>query len=207
MKIDYQNLRQYLKDCEVLLIGVGKEVSRDTLEEQKLQEIYEKIRQLTKKKFYFVLTVNTDDSIYKSAIDAKRIVAPCGSVHRWQCKNACIKEVWSENPKICPVCGGEVVENIWTNKPYVEEGYLSQWQAYRNWLSLGMNRKMLMLELGCDFTAPMIIRWPFERLVMVNQKSYLIRVGEQFPQITEEIKDRAVSVAISVDDFLSEMLK
>ncbi|MGN0299654.1 MAG: hypothetical protein ACI4C1_10820 [Lachnospiraceae bacterium] len=205
-QIDYEMIKQKLKDCEILLIGVGSELSEERLEKEKLQELYEKIRQLTRKKFYFVLTTNTDDALYHSTLDGKRIAAPCGSVHRWQCKAACTKEVWEEKPAVCPHCKGEVVENIWTNKPYVEEGYMKQWQAYRSWLSLGMNRKMLLLELGCDFTAPMIIRWPFERLTMINQKSYLIRVGEKFPQISQEIAERACSVPISAENFLKQVL-
>ena len=57
-----------------------------------------------------------------------------------------------------------------------------------------MNRELLVLELGEGFKVPTVIRWPFEKTVFFNQKSRMYRVHETLSQVTEEIKERAVSV-------------
>ena len=49
---------------------------------------------------------------------------------------------------------------------------------------------------------PSLIRWPFEKTVMLNQKAFLFRVHRQFSQIPEEIKEKAVPVAESSVDFI-----
>ena len=40
-----------------------------------------------------------------------------------------------------------------------------------------------------------VIRWPFEKTVFFNRKSYLYRVNGTFSQISEEIKERAEGIA------------
>lgn len=200
-------LKEKINESEVFLIGIGAELSLQNHSEEELQEIYEQIRRLLHGKIYFIITTNTDDALLRSTFKPKRMVAPCGSIHRWQCKAACTKTLWEEKPTVCPNCGGEVVENVWTNRPYVEEGYLAQWQAYGNFLSIARNYKLLLLELGCDFSAPtpQIIRFPFERIVRLQQNAYLMRVGSQFSQIPEEIAKQAVGVADCVESFLKQM--
>lgn len=206
-RIPYHRLKEKINESEVFLIGIGAELSLQNHSEEELQEIYEQIHSLLHGKIYFIITTNTDDALLRSCFKPKRMVAPCGSVHRWQCKAACTKALWEEKPTVCPNCGGEVVENIWSNHPYVEEGYLVQWQAYGNFLSVARNYKLLLLELGCDFSAPtpQIIRFPFERIVRLQQNAYLMRVGSQFSQIPEEIAKQAVGVADCVESFLKQM--
>lgn len=64
------------------------------------------------------------------------------------------------------------------------------WQAYLKWLGFTLNRHLLVLELGVGFDAPMIIRFPFEKTVFLNQKSKMYRVHPTFPQVTAEIGER-----------------
>ncbi len=77
-----------------------------------------------------------------------------------------------------------------------------QWNGYMNWLSRTLNRKLVILELGEGFLQPTIMRWPFEKTVMINQKAYMYRIHKTFYQIADEIKDRATAVkADSVEFF------
>lgn len=64
---------------------------------------------------------------------------------------------------------------------------------------------MLVLELGEGFLNPAVMRWPFERMVMINQKAELIRVGEKFSQIPEEIKEKGIAVPLSSLKFVTEL--
>ena len=76
----------------------------------------------------------------------------------------------------------------------MEEGYLPQWEKHKKWISGTLNHKLLVLELGVSLRFPQIIRWPFERITMINEKSHMIRVNETIPQINAEISERAESV-------------
>ena len=79
-----------------------------------------------------------------------------------------------------------------------------QWNGYMNWLSRTLNRKLVILELGEGFLQPTIIRWPFERTVMINQKSCMYRVHKTFYQIADEIKDRATAVKADSVEFFAQ---
>ena len=77
---------------------------------------------------------------------------------------------------------------------YLEEVYLPQWTRYPQWLTRTLNRESLILELGAGFGNPGVIRFPFEKTAFFNRKSHLCRVHAQFPQITQELADRAVGI-------------
>lgn len=79
------------------------------------------------------------------------------------------------------------------------------WERYMKWVSYTLNHKLLILELGEGFLNPAVMRWPFERMVMVNQKAELVRVGEVFAQIPEEIKEKGRSLPISAISFIEEL--
>ena len=79
------------------------------------------------------------------------------------------------------------------------------WDRYMKWISYTLNHKLLVLELGEGFLNPAVMRWPFERMVMINQKAELIRVGEKFSQIPEEIKEKGIAVPLSSLKFVTEL--
>lgn len=160
-------------------------------------EAYETLYQLVKDKDYFIVTTNTDAVIFQSSLDGKRITAPCGNVTWRQCSKACTKDIWEpgEIPDdICPHCGAPMTGNTMDAENYIQEGYLPQWIQYTGWLASTMNQGVLVLELGEGFKTPTVIRWPFEKTVRFNRKSFLYRVNENFAQLAEGTSERAVSV-------------
>ncbi len=102
---------------------------------------------------------------------------------------------FNEKRIVCPV-----------NQENMEEEE-KQWDFYNKWLSSSLAKKMVILETGEDFSNPNIIRWPFERIVMINQKSKLYRVNNTFYQIPKEINDRAQAVEMNGAQFIKELVK
>ena len=82
-----------------------------------------------------------------------------------------------------------------------------QWDAYMKWLSFTLNRNTLLLELGEDFSHPSLIRFPFEKTAMLNQKAFLFRVNQKFCQIPETLKGKAVSVPEDSAAFAAGLLE
>ena len=82
-----------------------------------------------------------------------------------------------------------------------------QWDFYNKWLSSSLAKKLVIVELGEDFSNPNVIRWPFERIVMINQKAKMYRVHSTFYQIPKEIGDRACAFEMNGAQFIKELVK
>lgn len=180
---------------------------------QKYVEFYNRLYELLEDKNYYVITTNVDDVIYESKISAERIVAPCGSIHQYVCKECkgaiemferdCVAEnqqmieagdISELSVKKCPVCGKLMTPNIVSYEYYDENGYLEKWNHYTKWLQGTVNRNLCILELGVGLNYPTVVRWPNERIVTYNNKAYMYRIHEKLYQLSEGIGERAKSV-------------
>lgn len=212
-----ENFRKNLNECEYLLVGLGAEWKKTrkiknskNTQKTDISDAYQSLYQLVEGKDYFIVTTVTDAEIFHTALDPARIVAPCGNETWQQCSEACTKDIWEpgEVPHcVCPHCGAPLIGNTIQAEHYIEEGYLPQWDAYKRWLSGTLNRRLLVLELGVNFSTPTVIRWPFEKTVFFNQKSHMYRINRTFYQISEEIRIRAVPVAANSVEFIEDLAK
>ncbi|HEX3022852.1 MAG TPA: hypothetical protein VHP81_10720 [Lachnospiraceae bacterium] len=193
--------------------------------------VYSDLFDLIKDKNYFIISMNTSEYIFNSELDSTKIVMPCGNEGLFQCSHTCTKEVWSnmdyvnsmidDLPKMihrfktegrkhaeslypkCNHCESKAVFNVRSAvDTYVEEGYLPQWQIYMQWLSRTLNRKLVLIELDVDFDLPSLIRWPFEKNAYINNKASLIRVNSLYPQLSEEINGKGISLPLASKQFL-----
>lgn len=237
-----------IEQSDIVLVGIGREFTAKVPEgsgeeclapyeesrfyanlpsDHSVIQAYNALRRQIGKKPYFVVTLNTDDLIYRSEFEAEQIVAPCGSMGKLQCKEhiveaAPIRErilrAWEEvqtdknevtdmstaevlisKYAVCPTCGAPLAFHMIANPDYLESGYLPQWEHYKKWLTATLNKKLCILELGVDFTFPQVIRFPFEKTAFYNKKATFIRVNSRFPQMEAELaaEGRAISVAES----------
>lgn len=81
-----------------------------------------------------------------------------------------------------------------------------QWDLYNKWLSASLNKKLLIIEIGEDFNHPNIFRWPFEKVVFINQKSKMFRINDVFYQLPADIGERAQSIKANGMSFVSELM-
>lgn len=174
----------------------------------RIRQGYQIIKELLKEKDYFLITTNTDAYLYQQGFAEERIVAPCGDIRRLQCDEP-DHEVWKfraedVNP-VCPVCGKTGKLNVRQNIPYHESGYLEAWKLYQTWLQSTMNKKMVLLELGEGFQTPTVMRWPFEKLVFFQEKAILCCVHKSLSMVSEEIPNRAYSIAENSVDFVIQL--
>lgn len=88
--------------------------------------------------------------------------------------------------------------------PFVYPEEEANWNDYMKWLSFTLNRQLLVLEFGVGFANPMVIRFPFEKTVFLNQKSKMYRVHPTFPQVTAEIGERGTAVLANPLDLFVE---
>jgi len=178
------------KDYDCILIGIGEEFNQN----DKAIDAYNKLATLLEKKNYFIVSLCLDDEIFKSNLDKEKIVAPLGGKRKKQCPDACENKLYDVTESICPICKKELVYNNYLAPNYIEDDYIPMWEKHKKWVSLTLNKKLLALELGVSFKFPQIIRWPFEKIVSLNNKATIIRVNETLPQLSEEVSAKGTSI-------------
>lgn len=178
------------KDYDCILIGIGEEFN----ENQNALKAYNKLASLLDKNNYFIVSLCIDDIIFQSNLDKEKIVAPLGGKRKKQCPDACEGKLFDVSNTICPICKKELVYNNYLADNYIEDDYIPMWEKHKKWVSLTINKKLLALELGVSFKFPQIIRWPFEKIVSLNNKAELIRVNETLPQLSEEVSGKGTSI-------------
>lgn len=177
---DKAALEELIKEADMVLIGTGDEFSKEKNPKEKIVQAYNVLAEMIQGKPWFVVTVNTDDLIYQSELNDFFIVAPCGS---------------------------EAQGNVVTDPDYDESKYLPQWQFYMNWLSTTIGKKLLILELGVGMKYPSVIRMPFERLAMFNQKAKIVRIHSKLAQLPDEIQEKGLCISENTVDFLIKINK
>ncbi len=192
-----------LTEAQKLLIGIGEEWSRAA------EADYEALYSLLAPRDYFIVTSLTDGVLWETAPDRTRMVAPCGNVHWLQCSKACRRDIWEEHEVpagLCPHCGAPLTANTIAAEPYLEEGYLPQWEAYKKWQTGTLNRRLVLLELGEGFRTPTVMRWPFEKIAFFNQKSHLYRIRRELFQVPKEIGARGTGIPMDSVEFMRKLL-
>lgn len=169
---------------------------------------------------------NTIENLKKNYNDAEMVLIGIGSeLHRNRVNNdEKMKQMLEyyntildkKNYFIITSLGENIFENAGFNKRRVVNPLLintvgeseeKQWELYNKWLSATLNHRLLIIELGEDFNRPNLFRWPFEKIVFINQKAVMYRVNEHFYQLPENISERAFSMECNSLKFLECLME
>ena len=176
-------------------------------------KLYQELYEIVKNKEYFVLSTNVDGQFYNSGFDRKKVFEIQGDYSYLQCENAChnklynnkeLVEKWIHNTKNCkipsnlimkcPVCGGNMDMNLRKDENFVQdENWYRQSEKYEDFLSRSKGKNVVLLEIGVGFNTPGIIRFPFERMTAISEKTTLIRINKDYPNPMLEIKNKTIS--------------
>lgn len=194
--------------------------------QDKWRTAYQKLNNIIAGKNYFVVSLCMDDYVYDTGITENRIVTPCGGFRKMQCDHNCSHELISipqdsydavigyykkelalqdMREPVCASCGSKLRFNQLGVSRYAEEGYLDRWHEYTKWLQGTVNKKLCVLEIGVGMEYPTIIRFPFEKIVMYNQKAFIYRIHPILYQLGEGIGDRGRSIQENPVDFLCRL--
>lgn len=176
--------------------------------------LYTELYDIVKNKEYFVLTTNVDHQFYKAGFDEKRIFATQGDYGKIQCQKACHSKTYdakdlfrkmdkarrdclipSELVPKCPVCGGNMAMNLRCDNYFVEdEAWHEAADRYAGFLEQHKDKKVVLLEFGVGFNTPIIIRFPFEKMVRENSSYSLIRMNMDEAVVPESFGKRAIGI-------------
>ena len=178
--------------------------------EEEIRQGLNNLASVLEKKSYFVVSSSTSPipaqiPWKKMLLKKERYVSPCGDFRKKQCPDGCeegiteVTETDRENLRHCyeELCSGKflapnlgkcpkceknmILNNVYAAK-YDEKGYLENWTTYQTWLQNTLNHKMVLLEIGEGNRFPSIIKNPFQRIALFQQKADLYCIdGEQNP--------------------------
>lgn len=189
--------------------------------------LYKDLYAIVKDKEYFVLTTNVDHQFYKAGFSDNRIFATQGDYGEIQCQRGCHPKVYEAEelfremdaqrknclipsqlvPK-CPVCGGKMAMHLRCDNYFVED---EQWHEaadrYADFLEQNRGKKVVLIELGVGFNTPVIIRFPFEKLVRKNATYSLIRLNMNEAVVPESFGKRAVGIGGDMAGVITDIRK
>ena len=180
---------------------------------EKPLKLYQELYEIVKNKEYFVLSTNVDGQFYNSGFDKDKIFEVQGDYSYLQCENAChnklynnkeLVEKWLRNTKNCkipsdlvmkcPVCGDNMDMNLRKDANFVQdENWYRQSEKYEDFLSRSKGKNVVLLEIGVGFNTPGIIRFPFEQMTAISEKTTLIRINKDYPNPMLEIENKTIS--------------
>ena len=228
----FVNGKKLLQDRNALwLLPAWGEYCTEKLGMNAVRTALEKLSYLLEGKNHFVVSVSTNSDIVFILGGRKRLVMPCGSVLAKQCASGCegepspvsaddrtsltdfFEKLWHDSPVQegsallgkCGQCGSSMVlNNVYADK-YNEKGYLEDWQFYTKWLQGTLNRRLLLLELGVSMGFPSVVRYPFERVAVYNNKAFLCRVNEKTYQVPTDLSNKGCGISKNAIDWLGQL--
>lgn len=228
--VNYQIIREMLQDHEEYNWLLPFFQHEFLLQNEKYMQALKGLESMLEGRNYFIVSTVMNEMLYETKLNQERMVSPCGGFSFSQCVQNCndevvltsieqlsvIRKLITDGENItysmiektlhmqCDHCHGELgFHNLYLEN-YNEKGYMEQWQKYQKWLQGTLNRKLCVLEFGVGLKYPTIVRWPFEKVTFFNLKAKMYRVHKSLYQLTEEIKDRGVSIQHDAIDFLAE---
>ena len=193
----------------------------------KVLKVYKELYELTKDKDHFVITTNADAQFSKAGFEDDNIFATQGDFSLIQCSKACHDKTYEATdifkhmkdnikdckipstmvPK-CPVCGSAMQMNLRNDQYFVED---EQWhRAERNYglfLDRIGTRKIVLIELGIGFNTPVIIKFPFEKMVKDKTTASLIRLNLGQAEVPERFGNTAIGIKEDIAKSLHEIYK
>lgn len=187
--------------------------------------LYTELYQIVMNKEYFVITTNVDHQFWKAGFSDDRIFATQGDYGKIQCQRGChpknydAEELFRKMDAVrkdcliptelvpkCPVCGGRMAMHLRCDNYFVEdEDWHKAADRYADFLASIEKKKVVLLELGVGFNTPIIIRFPFEKLVREHINYSLIRLNMDEAFVPESFGKRAIGIGGDMAKAISEI--
>lgn len=173
----------------------------------------------------FVLSTNADGQFVKAGLPEDQIFCTQGDYFHIQCGKGCHDKLYDAVdlfrqmdqarrdcripiymvPK-CPVCGGAMDMNLRKDQHFVQDAaWYDAEQRFGDFLSEAEKGRLVLLELGVGFNTPMIIRFPFEKLVRENKNISIIRLNLNEAVVPESLGDRAVGINADMKESITDI--
>ena len=186
---------------------------------------YHRLRRLMGDKDGFVITTNVDHCFQKAGFDALRLFCTQGDYGLWQCARPCHQETYDNEAPVrrmvleqrdmripsellprCPRCGGPMANNLRCDDTFVEdEAWHLAAGRYADFLREHEGARVLFLELGVGWNTPGIIKYPFWRMAVKNERAVYACVNLGEATAPRELEGRAILIDGDIGEVLSDL--
>lgn len=187
--------------------------------------VYQQLLSIVKDKDYFVLTTNVDHQFQRAGFDKERLFYTQGDYGLLQCTKPCCRKTWDNEEQVremvekqkdmripteliprCPNCGRLMTTNLRADDKFVEdEGWYEAAKRYDAFTEKIRGKRLLLLELGVGMNTPGIIKIPFLKMAMNDDKITYACIGLDDVWIPDEIKDRSVGIATDIAEVIGQL--
>ena len=106
----------------------------------------------------------------------------------------------------CPDDGSDMTMNLRSDNNFVEdEGWVEASIKYSDFINKRKNQKVLFLELGVGMNTPVIIKYPFWKMVLENEKSTYACINYNEAFCPDELLDRSIIINEDIDKVLTNI--
>lgn len=183
--------------------------------------LYEELRRLVEGRDYFVITTNVDAQFLKAGFDPERLFYTQGDyaflqdatgedrklyyneeiVRRMMAATTSDLRIPTEMIPLNPANGHKLTMNLRSDSTFVEDdNWREMCLRYETFVGrAGRSGGLVLLEFGVGFNTPVIIRYPFEQMATLFDRSALIRFNPGHPQLTVGSPDRYICFQEEID--------
>lgn len=189
-------------------------------------QLYKELLHTLEGKDYFVITTNVDGQFRKAGFDTDRLFEAQGDYARFQCRYGCHNKLYDNEEAVkimldqtidcripshliprCPECGCEMDVNLRKDQYFIQdENWNDSAARYNKFLSKVKNKPVVYLEIGVGFSTPVIIKYPFEKMVYKNSQATLLRMNKEFPEAIRENKRSTISFNEDMQEIITRFM-
>lgn len=176
--------------------------------------VYDELLKLVHDRDYFVLTTNVDHQFQLAGFDKERLFYTQGDYGLWQCSEPCCQKTWDNEETVrrmvseqrdmrvptelvphCPVCGKPMTMNLRCDNTFVQdEGWYAAYSRYEDFLRRHEGAKVVCMELGVGGNTPVIIKYPFWKMIKGNPLATYVCINKDEAYIPRDIAKQSVGI-------------
>ncbi|CEA00942.1 hypothetical protein BN1048_01163 [Jeotgalicoccus saudimassiliensis] len=195
---------------------------------QPLGESYVRLNELLEGKNYHIITSNADNAFEIAGFNPDRVFDVQGKYNLLQCSQGCTQKRYNNEALMkkmieqqnsmrvpddlipyCGECGAPMELNRRNHTDWMveDEKFCLDQKLFNNFLDENINKKILLLELGCGYMAPQVIKHPFQKMTENRSNALYMTVNLKDYSMPHEIRDRLVWLQEDIKKLLSDVEK
>ncbi|MCH1624397.1 Sir2 family NAD-dependent protein deacetylase [Ferdinandcohnia quinoae] len=196
------------------------------LYDEEASPVMKNLFELVKEKNYFVVTSNIDDHFSQAGFPKERLFEIEGNCRNLQCTYGCHNQIYpgdkilsemaknQENGKVstdlipkCPECGGPMQVHVEVDQNFLRgEAWLTNYQAYQDFIEKAHGKKLVLLELGVG-VRNQLIKAPFMKLTSHEENATYITLNKGELYIPEVIASKSIGIDGDTAEVLQQLVQ
>lgn len=152
-------------------------------------------------------TYDNEEIIYKM-LEAQGFVKNKKGIYDILDEKKISMSIPSELIPVCPDDGSNMTMNLRVDDNFVEDdGWIEASIRYHDFVNKRKNQRLLLLELGVGMNTPVIIKYPFWKIVLENEKTTYACINYNEAFCPDEIIDRSIIINEDINKVLDDIME